>query len=170
MSTVPARPRLGPAYSPTVRDLRRSGPVRSAAVGLVLATALLSGCAEKQEARDTLPTPSAAPTTEQLTELGPPNMPMPEEARKQTAAGAEAFTRYYVEIYNHAMRTLDTTYMRELSQACDTCDQLADQVDGVAAAGQKYEGGHARVVASTPPYLTGDEAQLEGLGRRSRHG
>jgi outer membrane murein-binding lipoprotein Lpp len=161
MSTVAVRPGLGPAYSRPVRDLRGSGLLRSAAVGLLLGTTLLAGCSARTEANDTLPSTSSAPTTEAaLPQLGPPDMPMPSEAREPTAEGADAFTRYYVELYNHAIRTLDTTHMRDFSQGCDTCDQLADQVDAVAAAGQRYEGGEARVVASTPPFLTGDEAQL----------
>jgi hypothetical protein len=129
--------------------------------GLLVGTALLTGCSQKTGANDTLPPASASPTTaEELPPLGPPDMPMPAEAREQTAEGAEAFTRYYVEIYNHAMRTLDTTYMRDLNRGCDTCDELADQVDEVAAAGQQYEGGQTRILGSTPPYLKDDEAQL----------
>jgi hypothetical protein len=58
------------------------------------------------------------------------------------------------------MRTLDSTYMRDLSERCETCDLLADQVDGVATAGEKIEGGQVRFLGSTPPYLTGDEAHL----------
>ncbi len=67
-------------------------------IGVLVGAALLSGCSEKQEANDTLPTPSAAETTEALPELGPPDLPMPAEAREQTVEGADAFTRYYVEI------------------------------------------------------------------------
>ncbi len=154
LSTVPGRPGLALAYPPAVRDLRW------AVAGLVVGSTLLAGCSEKVEASDTLPSTSASPTPKALPTLGPPDLPMPAEAREQTAEGADAFTRYYVEIYNYALRTLDTTYMRDLSRGCDTCDQLADQVDRVAAASQQYEGGQVRVIGSTPPYLTGDEAQL----------
>ncbi|TQN42141.1 hypothetical protein FHU33_1535 [Blastococcus colisei] len=83
--------------------------------GVLVGTALLTGCSEKQEANHTLPSSSAAETSEALPEIGPPELPMPAEAREKTADGAEAFTRYYVEIYNHALRTLDTTWMRDLS-------------------------------------------------------
>ncbi|MDP5185388.1 DUF6318 family protein [Blastococcus sp. BMG 814] len=142
-----------------MRDLR-GGLIRTT-LGCVLAgTVLLTGCSEKQEASTSLPTPAAAPTTEALPPLGPADLPMPDEAREQTADGAQAFSEYYVELYNHALRTLDTTSMRQLSKACETCDALADQVDRVAAAGQEHEGGEVRIRASTPPYLTGDEAQL----------
>ncbi|WP_346619298.1 DUF6318 family protein [Blastococcus montanus] len=137
----------------------RGGPVRTILALLMLGTLALTGCSEKQEANTTLPT-NAAPTTEALPPLGPPDLPMPAEAREQTAEGAQAFTEYYVEVYNHAMRSLDTSYMRDLSRECETCDQLADQVDRVAASEQEYDGGQVTIVGSTPPYLTGDEAQL----------
>lgn len=47
-----------------------------------------------------------------------------------------------------------------MSRECETCDALADQVDRVAAAGQEHDGGQVRIIASTPPYLAGNEAQL----------
>jgi hypothetical protein len=161
MSTISERLGLPPAYSPAVRDLRGSGLFRGTVVGLLVGTALLSGCSQKTEANDTLPSTSApSSTVDELPPLGPPDLPMPAEAREQTAEGAETFTRYYVEIYNHAQQNLDTTYMRDLSNGCDTCNELADQVDRVSASGQGIEGGQMRIAASTPPYLTGDEAQL----------
>lgn len=90
----------------------RGGLVRTT-LGCVLAgSVLLTGCAEKQEASTSLPTTAPAPTTEALPPLGPADMPMPAEAREQTVDGAEAFTEYYVELYNHALRTLDTTHLR----------------------------------------------------------
>jgi hypothetical protein len=137
-----------------VRDLRW------AVAGLVAVTVSVTGCSEKHEANDTLPSANAAETTEEPAPLGPPDLPMPEEARQQTAEGADAFTKYYVEIYNHALETLDTTYMRDLSSGCDTCDELADQVDQVLSNGEGLEGGQMRIVAATPPYLTGEEAHL----------
>lgn len=85
---------------------------------------------------------------------------MPAAARAQTPEGADAFTRYYVAIYNEALRTLDSKYMRQLSNGCETCDLLADQVDDIAANGQEVTGGEVRVVGSTRPYVTGDQAQL----------
>ena len=127
----------------------------------MLGTLTLAGCAEKQEASTTLPPLEAAPTTEEaLVPLGPPDMPMPEEARRQTADGAQAFTEYYVELYNHAMRTLDSTYLRDLSEDCDTCDQLAEQLERTAGRGEAIEGGRMRILGSTPPYLRGEEADV----------
>src|SRR4051794_7705910 len=82
LSTVPVRRGLGPAYPPAVRDLR------VVVVGLVVGTALLTGCSEKVEANDTLPSKSAAEATEALPEVGPADFPVPDEARTKDAAGA----------------------------------------------------------------------------------
>lgn len=128
----------------------------------LLGTALLSGCSNRQEASTTLPAPSAsAPTTaEALPPLGPPDLPMPAAARKQTPEGAEAFLRYYMEVYNHAQRTLDPTWMRDLSSGCGTCDRIADDMDADSAAGFTYQGGEVRVDAISLPAVSGDEAQI----------
>ncbi len=61
---------------------------------------LLSGCSEKHEANDTLPSTSAAETTEALPALGPADFPVPDEARTKDAAGAEAFLRYWIDLLN----------------------------------------------------------------------
>jgi hypothetical protein len=71
-----------------VRDLRW------AIAGLVVGTTMLGGCSEKVEANDTLPTTSASQTSAELPPLGPPDLPMPEQAREQTAEGADALTAY----------------------------------------------------------------------------
>src|SRR6478672_11706511 len=81
LSTVPGRPRLALAYPPPVRDLR------GLVAGLMLGTALLSGCSEKVEASDTLPSSSAAKTTDALAPMGPADFPVPAEARTKDAAG-----------------------------------------------------------------------------------
>ena len=142
-----------------MRDLR-GGLVRTTLGCLLLGTLTLAGCAEKEEASTTLPPAEAAPTTEALPPLGPADMPMPEEARQQTAEGAQAFTEYYVELYNEALRTLDTSHLRGLSQGCETCDELAEQLERTARRGEAIQGGQMRLLASTPPYLRGAEADL----------
>ena len=160
MSTVPARARLGAAYSPAVRDLQGSGLARGAVVGLVVATALLSGCAEKQEARDTLPTASAPPTTEALPELGPADFPVPDEARTKDAAGAEAFLRYYIELINRQRAIPAGQPLRDLGPECQTCSRIARNYDDAALAGYRYVGGELSINDSTPARLEADKATM----------
>ena len=165
MSTVPARARLGAAYSRRVRDLRGSGVARGAVVGLLVATALLSGCAEKQEARDTLPTASAAPTIEALPELGPADFPVPDEARRKDAAGAEAFARYYIELLNRQQAIPAGQPLRDLGPDCQTCQAIAQRLDETAQAGQHFEGGELSMVGEPGVTFRGDTVNYAFIAR-----
>jgi hypothetical protein len=160
MSTVPVRPGLGPAYSRRVRDLRRPGLLRSAVVGLLLGTTLLTGCSERTEANDTLPSTSSAPTTEALPPVGPADFPVPEEARTKDAAGAEAFLRYYIELLNRQQAIPDGQPLRELSPDCGTCLRIAQAFDDAAAAGHTYYGGGLSLNDVVKPHLDGNTASL----------
>src|SRR4051812_43907045 len=64
-----------------LRTLRAVRALRWAVAGLVLGTTLLSGCSEKVEANDPLPSPSAAETTKAPPPVGPADFPVPDEAR-----------------------------------------------------------------------------------------
>ena len=160
MSTVPARPRLGPAYSRPVRDLRSSAVLRGAVATILLGTTLLTGCAEKQEARDTLPTASAAPTTETLAELGPADFPVPDEARTKDAAGAEAFLRYWIDLLNRQQAVPAGEPLRDLTVECRECLRIAKAFDEAAAADYRYEGGQLSLNDVTEPRLSDDEASI----------
>jgi len=140
------------AYPPAVRDLRW------AVAGLLVATALISGCSEKQEANDTLPSTSAAETTEALPEVGPADFPVPDEARTKDAAGAEAFLRYYIELSNRQQELLDGQPLRDLGPECQECLRIARNFEEVAAANQRYEGGGITLNALAEPLLQNDQA------------
>jgi len=137
-----------------VRDLRW------AVAGLALVTALVGGCSEKQEANATLPSTTAAETTEALPEIGPADFPVPDEARTKDAAGAEAFLRYYVELSNRQQEQLDGQPLRDLGPECQECLRIAHNFDEVAAAGQRYEGGEITLNDVTPPQMSGDRATI----------
>jgi hypothetical protein len=129
-------------------------------VGAVIGTALLAGCSEKQEANDTLPSPSAAETTEELPAVGPADFPVPDEARTKDAAGAEAFLRYYIELINRQQGSLDGEPLRDLGPKCQECLRVARNFDEVAATGQRYEGGEITLNEVTPPDLDVDRATI----------
>jgi hypothetical protein len=155
-STVPARPRLGPAYCPPVRDLRGASIRRAAVAGLLLSTALLSGCAEKTEARDTLPTASAAPTTEELPSVGPADFPVPDQARTKDAAGAEAFVHYFVELLNKQQDVPAGQPIRDLGPDCQECFRIANDLDEAAAAQRRFQGGELSVAGDFGTTLKDD--------------
>ena len=154
LSTVPVMLRVGPAYPPAVRDLRW------AVAGLVVGMTLLSGCSEKVEANDTLPSTSASPTTETLPPVGPADFPVPDEARTKDAAGAEAFLRFYIELSNRQQEVLDGQPLRDLGPDCQECLRIAQNFDEVAAAGHRYEGGEITLNDVTPPQMQGERASI----------
>ena len=159
MSPVPGRLRLGPAYSPAVRDLRL------AVAGLIVGSTLLTGCSEKQEANDTLPSTSATKTTEVLPELGPADFPVPDEARKQDAAGAEAFLRYWIDLLNRQQAIPAGQPLRDLGPECRECLRIARVYDEAAAAGNRYVGGLLTVVNVATPMLDGDQTTVAFTAR-----
>jgi hypothetical protein len=129
-------------------------------IGVLIGTALLGGCSEKHEANDTLPSPSAAETTEALPALGPADFPVPDEARTKDAAGAEAFLRYWIELSNRQQEQLDGQPLRDLGPQCLECLRIAKNFDGAAAAGHRYEGGELTLNEVTEPQVGGDEAAI----------
>lgn len=130
--------------------------------GLLAGTVVLSGCSEKQPANESLPSPSASsPTEDELPPLGPEDLPMPDEARTQDAAGAEAFVRYYIDLINRTSDVMDAQPIRDLSDpACEDCDRIATNADEASAAGRKYEGGEITVREVGEPLLRNDNAEL----------
>lgn len=121
----------------------RRGAFVTVAVALVLAVA---GCSEPQQANDTLPTASETPAEPTLEPLGPADFPVPDEAREQTEAGAEAMAVYYLDLLDYVKaqvggRSLDTAPLRDLSNDCEVCEQVADGFDNANASGYIYEGG-----------------------------
>jgi hypothetical protein len=144
-----------------VRDLR------AVVVGLVVGTALLTGCSEKVEANDTLPSTSASPTTEVLPPIGPADFPVPDEARTKDAAGAEAFLRYFVELSNRLQESLDGQPLRDLGPSCQECLRIARDFEEVAAASQKYEGGEITLNDVTAPQMSGERASISFGARQA---
>ncbi|MCW2741634.1 MAG: uncharacterized protein JWR45_2056 [Blastococcus sp.] len=133
---------------------------RWALAGLVVAATLMTGCSEKQQANETLPSPSAAETSESLPQVGPADFPVPDEARTKDAAGAEAFLRYYVELSNRQQDRLDGHPLRKLGPDCQECLRIAQDFDEVAAARQKYEGGRITLNDVTPVQMEADKASI----------
>ena len=122
-------------------------------------TAALAGCSGREQANETLPSasPSAAETSESLPPLGPPDFPMPPEAREQTEAGASAFTEYYLALINHTNVAMESEHLRQLSRGCATCERLATEVDTDAASGYRYDGGQLTVAGPLQSTLTSAE-------------
>ncbi len=127
----------------------------------LLGAAVLAGCSREQEASGSLPTSTAAPTTEQeLPPLGPEDLPMPAEARTPDAAGAEAFVRYYIELINRTSEVMDAAPLREFSDGCAECDRIATNTEEDKAAGFDYVDGELTITEMTAPLLNGGRAEM----------
>jgi hypothetical protein len=127
---------------------------------VLAAVAGLGGCASKQEASQSLPTTSAAPSTKTLPPLGPKDLPMPTEARTQDAAGAEAFVRYYIALINRTSTVMDAKPLRDFSKNCRDCDRIATNTEKDAAARHDYEHGEITITQVLPPLLSGATASI----------
>ena len=126
----------------------------------MLGSLALTGCSEKQQANETLPPASATPSAEELPPLGPPDFPVPDEARTKDAAGAEAFLRYYVDLLNRQRPLLDGEPLQDLGPNCQTCARIAKNYEEAAAAGHRYEGGELTLNDVVEPSLADDQASL----------
>jgi hypothetical protein len=149
--------------------LKRPGAVLlRLVVGLSVGIAILSGCSGKQEASTSLPAPTskAAPTTATLPPLGPPDFPVPAAARTKDAAGAEAFTRYWIDLVNRQRAIPAGQPLRELGPHCSDCLRIARNYDTVAAAGHRYQGGELKFNDLPPAELQGEKAIVNFAVRR----
>lgn len=71
---------------------------------------------------------------------------LPDAATKPTRAGAEAFMRYFFEVYNHTYRSLDPTLIAGLSlPGCDFCAGVQANASAARDAEQTIEGGSIAV-------------------------
>jgi hypothetical protein len=127
---------------------------------LAASVVVLTGCTQKQEASHTLPTTSAAETTNAFPPLGPKDMPMPAEARTKDAAGAQAFVRYYVELINRTSTVMDAKPLRDFSDGCRDCDRIATSTENAASVGNDYEGGEMTITHLGQPVMREDAASV----------
>lgn len=98
----------------------------------------LAACSEDE--------PSAEPDEPSRTSSSPdPNQsdaapPLPPEASKRTAAGAETFAKHWISVFNHASATGDTTSLAALSGAgCETCSNYVALIKKIYGPGGRIE-------------------------------
>lgn len=106
---------------------------------------VLAGCSDPQPANDTLPSAGSTSASPTLEPLGPADFPVPDEAREQTEAGAEAMAAYYLDLIDRTKGQvgtpdLDADSMRALSDGCEVCDQIAASFENGQSLGYTYNG------------------------------
>ena len=129
---------------------------------------MATGCsADEQQASTELPSASStsAEPTPDLPPLGPKDFPVPEEARVQDEAGAEAFLRYYVDLINQQQAIPSGEGLRALGPDCTDCLRIARLYDEAAQAGQTIRGGQLSVTTEPGVSVDGDEARISFIAR-----
>jgi hypothetical protein len=108
-------------------------------VGAVALLLALAGCGGDPKP-DPSPSASTPVTSPASTTPAPPVMP--EEAKADTKAGAIAFVRYYISVFNHAQSTGATSELAALSSSdCADCQVAIDGLRGIYSAGGSLVGG-----------------------------
>ncbi|MGY1745182.1 DUF6318 family protein [Blastococcus sp. SYSU D00695] len=134
-----------------------------AVVALALTVGAVSGCSDEQQASQTLPSASTSPSSsaEALPPLGPPDFPVPDEARERTPEGALEFTRYYISLLEHIGNgDLNPQPLLDLSLDCSYCNQVASSLAEDRAAGYRYGDISVSFHPYGPGLLNGNEAEV----------
>ena len=121
-------------------------------VVIVLLVGVLTGCNDDPEPKIADPTdtpstavtsPSTSPPTTAPVSTGPV---LPDEAAQETDAGAEAFVRFFVEAFNYAQATGDTSMLAQSSdEECAACQAYVSSIDEVFANGGSVDGGELTI-------------------------
>jgi hypothetical protein len=115
------------------------------AAGVVIAVTALAGCTDDPEPRFEEPTesPSASEST------SPAADPQPWEEKSK--AGAVAFARHWIDVFNEAQATGEVEDLAALSSPnCKTCRGYVDQLRDLYGAGGRLESEGWRVLVVAP--------------------
>ena len=123
---------------------------------------LAVGCADDPEPKFE-PSPSPSPTES----TSAADSPKPWEVKSEK--GAVAFAKHWIDVFNEAMHDNDTARLRAISDPrCAICEDFADRLDRIDAAGGFYRSSGWTVVAAVPvPAASTGEA---GVSLRIREG
>lgn len=133
---------------------------RAGLTGVLIVAVLLTGCSAEQGASAPLPTSGPAPTSEALPALGPADFPVPDEARTQDPAGAEAFANYFLALMNHLRAIPGGQPIRDIAPDCQECSRIARVYDDAAAAGRRFDGGELTIESLGNPVVDNGEAVI----------
>lgn len=88
---------------------------------------------------------------------------LPATAKEKSPIGLQAFARYYIDVYNYALRTGETTLLESLAtDDCDTCAAYVKQVRDAYAGGGRIDGGTVKVLNSgAPPLIDGMDSRVD---------
>lgn len=121
---------------------------RRVAAAVCVLPLVLAGCAGDPEPK--LAPPSETPTTESPSSSAAPTR---EPWEKKTNAGAVAFAKHWIAVFNEAQRTGDTDEMRALSaESCGSCTGFARMLEDLYGNGGRLESEGWRVRHAVPAH------------------
>jgi hypothetical protein len=124
----------------------------------VCLVALLSACSDDSPPDDpptSTPTASESAGATTPATVATPTLPA---AAKADKAGAEAFVRYFWDVFNYTYASGDTKLLRSISdKSCKFCASVADDVDVLTGRGDRTVGATATVHTVVAP--PGDPAK-----------
>jgi hypothetical protein len=137
---------------------------------LLAALALtVSGCAADEPPAAQLPpaTSEPSPTVSSVAA----EVEVPPEAREETAEGASAFARFYLEILlTEAFHNADASRVRALTLSeCEGCDNLIGLIEQLEQDGERMEGGEYVVAFAEASTVESGDAMVD-LGYRLEPG
>lgn len=130
-------------------------------LGALTLSLVLAGCGGDPEAP---PDPTATTSGVSTTPSTPPTPSapvLPEAATANTKAGAIAFVRHYVEVFNHAQATGVHAELEKLSSRdCDECEAVVAGLAKIYGAKGHIEGGALVAGAATAEYNAAERRWL----------
>ena len=132
---------------------------------LLVLTALvgLAGCSGSDPAVTPTALPPLSPAVASPTVSPPPSavpvVTKPPEADAATAAGAEAFARYWMAVADQAFATLDSAPLDRISgHQCATCQSYIESIERSSGNRERYDGGRIAVEDAAATPLSGRSA------------
>ncbi|MCW2791818.1 MAG: hypothetical protein JWO76_916 [Nocardioides sp.] len=136
------------------------------ALGVVVPLLALGGCSGDDPEPKIAPTTSTSPSdtgSPSPTPTGPVEPTMPAAAKKQTAAGAEAFVRYYLDIVNFSQSSGDLRTLRRIAdRECGACSAGLHFLERTFSEGGEIRGGSASLTRATSGLLNTGDYQVRG--------
>jgi hypothetical protein len=118
-------------------------PVRRWVAVAVVLPVLAAGCSDDPEPRFE-PSPSPTESTSSAA-------PEPKAWEVKSEAGAVAFAKHWIDVFNEATRSGDAGEVRAAStETCGTCSRFADGIDDLYQGGGSIESQGWKVVQAVP--------------------
>jgi hypothetical protein len=116
-------------------------PVRRWVAVAVVLPVLAAGCSDDPEPKFE-PSPSPTESTSSAA-------PEPKAWEVKSEAGAVAFAKHWIDVFNHAQRTGETDSLQEISApACGSCNGFVDMLEDLYESGGHLESKGWRVLQS----------------------